>query len=679
MAVSPLPRRWNQLLFFTAVLVFLLYLSRHLSLYPPGFPIVINGNRRGGFIRGGGIVGGGRMFKGTPQKDGTRFQWKDVHVRHPVEKFAKLPPASEAKALPAVQFDFNSVVNGGDADAREVKTRRREAVKETFRRCWYSYRKYAWMKDEIAPISGEYKNTFGGWAATLVDSLDTLWIMDLKDEFAEAVEAVVDIDFGSSTLESINVFETTIRHLGGFLSAYDLSGDDRLLTKAIELGEMLYVAFDTPNRLPKTRWNLAKAAEGKPQSADSHVLLAEIGSLSLEFTRLSQLTGDMRWYDAVHRITDLLERQQNQTKLPGMWPMAMNAYKADLTQQATFTLGAMADSMYEYLPKMHALLGGTDPIYKKMYDGAIDTAIAHTLWRPMTPESADVLFSGTVTARHPDSIKLESDGQHLTCFAGGMFALGGRLFERPGDVELGRRLTDGCVYTYKSTPSGLGPEVFSMHPCPRESTSDPSSPSLTPSFSSSSTSFPPCPWNETLWHEQILAHAIPSSTVASHNVAIHIRKERLGPAFTKLHDRRYLLRPEAVESVFLLYRITGAAGLQETAWEMWTAIDRHTRTTYGNAAVADVTGRKRRNIRGMMSVEEEEEEEEEERMEREKEEEEGLELPLVDSMESFWMAETLKYLYLMFSEEDVISLDEWVFNTEAHPLRRTRPGTGMDY
>ena len=684
MAVSPFPRRWNQFLVFTAFIVFLLYLSRHLSLYPPGFPIVINGGRRGGFIRGGGVVGGGRMFNGPPQKDGARFQWKDVHVRHPVEELVQLPSAGEVKQLPTVQFDFSRGGNDGDVDARMVRESRREAIREAFKRCWDSYKKFAWMKDEVAPISGGYKNTFGGWAATLVDSLDTLWIMGLMDEFGEAVDAVVDIDFGTSTLQSINVFETTIRHLGGLLSAYDLSGDDRLLGKAVELGEMLYVAFDTPNRLPKTRWNLAKAAEGKPQPADSYVLLAEIGSLSLEFTRLSQLTGDMRWYDAVHRIIDLLERQQNQTKLPGMWPMAMNAHKADLTQHATFTLGAMADSMYEYLPKMYALLGGADPVYKKMYDGAIDTATAHTLWRPMTPESADILFSGTVTAKTPDSIKLESESQHLTCFAGGMFALGGSLFERPDDIELGKRLTDGCVYIYKSTPSGLGPEIFHMYSCPRYPPSDlsfssSSSPSSSSSSSSTASSFPPCPWNETLWREQVLLQALPSSMV-SYNVATHIRKERLSPAFTKLHDRRYMLRPEAVESVFLLYRITGAAKLQDTAWEMWSAINRHTRTTFGNAAVADVTGRKPRIVTGMLSAEEEAEEEaaekEEEEKRRERGETEELQIQLVDSMESFWMAETLKYLYLTFSGPDVISLDEWVFNTEAHPLRRTRVEKG---
>jgi mannosyl-oligosaccharide alpha-1,2-mannosidase len=40
-----------------------------------------------------------------------------------------------------------------------------------------------------------------------------------------------------------------------------------------------------------------------------------------------------------------------------------------------------------------------------------------------------------------------------------------------------------------------------------------------------------------------------------------------------------------------------------------------------------------------------------------------------DLQQSFFMAETLKYLYLLFSPRDLVSLDEFVFNTEAHPFK----------
>ena len=57
---------------------------------------------------------------------------------------------------------------------------------------------------------------------------------------------------------SILVFETTIRYLGGMLSAYDLSGNVILLKKAWELGNMLYTAFDTPSRMPVPYWSLKR-------------------------------------------------------------------------------------------------------------------------------------------------------------------------------------------------------------------------------------------------------------------------------------------------------------------------------------------------------------------------------------------------------------------------------------
>jgi mannosyl-oligosaccharide alpha-1,2-mannosidase len=178
--------------------------------------------------------------------------------------------------------------------------------------------------------------------------------MGLHDEFRDAIRVIDRIDFSSCALDEINVFETTIRYLGGFLAAYDISGGEYpiLIQKATEMGDMLYKAFDTPNRLPITRWKFKAAHEGVIQEAPESILVSEIGSLTLEFTRLSQITGDIRYYDAVQRIMDIFEVQQDKTKLPGMWPVVVNAKDADFTAYGGFTIGGMADSLYEYLPKV---------------------------------------------------------------------------------------------------------------------------------------------------------------------------------------------------------------------------------------------------------------------------------------------------------------------------------------
>ena len=98
-----------------------------------------------------------------------------------------------------------------------------------------------------------------------------------------------------------------------------------------------------------------------------------------------------------------------------------------------------------------------------------------------------------------------------------------------------------------------------------------------------------------------------------------------------------LHRPEAIESVWYMYRITGDPSWQEKGWKMFESIIKHTSSELGNSAVQDVT----------------------------------MEEPYqTDEMESFWLAETLKYFYLLYSTPDTISLDEWVLNTEAHPFKR---------
>eukprot|EP00953_Heterococcus_sp_UTEX-ZZ885_P022666 12529-Heterococcus_DN1.PRE.2 len=109
------------------------------------------------------------------------------------------------------------------------------SVKASMQRAWTAYRTYAWGADEVRhftshcvctvlPQSKASANNWGGMAVTLVDSLDTLWLMDLKKEFYEARDwAATHLDFNKSS--TVNVFETTIRVLGGLLSAYDLSKD----------------------------------------------------------------------------------------------------------------------------------------------------------------------------------------------------------------------------------------------------------------------------------------------------------------------------------------------------------------------------------------------------------------------------------------------------------------------
>jgi mannosyl-oligosaccharide alpha-1,2-mannosidase len=384
---------------------------------------------------------------------------------------------------------------------------------------------------------------------------------------------------------------------------------------------MLYGAFDTPNRLPITRWSKLDG-----EVASGNTVIAEIGSLSLELTRLSQLTGDPKYFDAVQRITNVLSDQQMNTKLPGLFPMMVNAREADFTSTTVFSIGAQADSLYEYLPKEYLILGGRLDQYRNMYEKAIAAIKAFILFRPMTPTDEDILFAGTVRSFSTSKLELDPQMQHLTCFAPGMIALASKVFSRPADLEMAARLTNGCLWAGRSTVTGLMPELFHAVKC-------------------SGGLEDACPWNEEAWSEDMFRRNTndyqSGDKWLTKQQRLKVKQERLrlAPGMSAIASRQYFLRPELSESIFVMYRITGDEHWRDEAWRLFQAITKSARTEIAFAGIEDVSSNKTRHI---------------------------------DRMESFWLAETLKYFYLIFSGPEVVSLDEYVFNTEAHPLRRPR-------
>jgi mannosyl-oligosaccharide alpha-1,2-mannosidase len=208
--------------------------------------------------------------------------------------------------------------------------------------------------------------------------------------------------------------------------------------------------------------------------------------------------------------------------------------------------------LYEYLPKMAALLDGQEERYENMYRDAMKVVEQHLLFRPMVPdeEDVDILFVGDAYV-YDHHIEHLAEGQHLSCFVGGMFALGGKLFGITDHVGIGERLARGCAWAYAAFPTGLMPEIFNLMACPSTKKQD------------------PCPWDEARWQR-----------VGTH---------RLKKGFVDAREPRYDLRPEAIESLFLLYRMTGEEDLRNVAWEMFEAIMKATWTPLANSAIEDVT------------------------------------------------------------------------------------------
>lgn len=367
---------------------------------------------------------------------------------------------------------------------------------------------------------------------------------------------------------------------------------------------------------------------GHVQRHPRSVLVSELGSLSLEFTKLSQLTGDMKYYDAVQRISDEFEKGQDATKLPGMWPVQVDSSGPKFTTDNAFTLGGMSDSLYEYFPKQYLILGGALEQPRKMYEKFIGVAQKHLMRRATNPEDIPIVISGDVRARTVDgemTVVNSPKGQHLTCFAGGMVGIAAKIFNRPSELDLAVQLTDGCVWAYGATATGIMPEIFGFIPCG--------------GFQDSQTG-PECKYSDLKWRtavrDQYLGFKSGKDPMGS-EVDKMISSQKLTPGILQYHDKKYILRPEAIESVFIMYRLTGDSVWMDKAWTMFHNIERLTRTKIGAASLRDVS----REDAGQ-----------------------------VDSMESFWLAETLKYFYLVFSDFDTVDLDTWVLNTEAHPLHR---------
>ncbi|CAG8460497.1 8031_t:CDS:10 [Diversispora eburnea] len=466
-----------------------------------------------------------------------------------------------------IQYEFNNIIE--TTQEKVIREKRRDSIKNGFLHAWRGYSKYAWGYDELCPVSNTSRNKFNGWGATIIDSLDTLWIMDLKDEFNKSREFVKTLNFTSSDYQS-NVFETVIRYLGGLLSSFELSGEPIFLEKAKELGEALLPSFDTPTRLPYNfvHLNPDKRIDKPPNGGG---FLAEVGSSCLEFTKLAKLTGEDEYFYIVNNITNTIFNAKK--PIPGLFPSRIN--------QKQVSFGAMGDSFFEYLLKEHILLSGSSDQYRNMYIESIEGMYKYLIKPSPVKERPDLLFLGELQFYDEFIGKMG----HLSCFVPGMLAMGSKVFDRPEDLKIAKRLVETCYWSYGITKTGIAAEELWFKIV------------------------------EKYYHEE-------EKNEDNFNSDLPDGIDQLSP-------RYYILRPETIESLFILYRITGDKQYQEK--EKWC------KTPSGYSGLFNVNTK---------------------------------EVIQNDSMESFFLAETLKYLYLLFSPPDLISLDTYVFNTEAHPIRR---------
>ncbi|KAJ1966403.1 hypothetical protein GGI12_000113 [Dipsacomyces acuminosporus] len=495
-----------------------------------------------------------------------------------------------------VQHDFS----GESPESRKTRLARAEAIKSGFIYAWEGYKKYAYGADEIDVLSRTPKTTRNGWGATLVDALDTLWIMGLKDEFWKARDFVARLDFRKDGGQLAKVFETNIRYVGGLLSAYDLSGDKVFLQKAVELADVLMPAFNTPLGLPWQMLNVTTGVGSSETPGTFSTNLAEIGTFQMEFFRLSQHTRNSTYHEAAQNVIAVMLKNNNPSDpgskyaIPGLYPTEFDMNTGKFTGSSAYW-GGGGDSFYEYLAKTWVL---SDFMLERNIDMWSESIQAFK--RYSIAESTDGhLFPGFV-----DNKKFYPYADTFTNFIPGTLGLVSKIVGSDSYFKLAEDLLEGGYSVFDKMPSSLGAESI-----------------------------------------KFARKNVPSDLMALTAAA----RDQVGKYGFSLERPYYLLRPELIESLFYMYRLTGRQVHADRVWKIWQGIQRNCRVSDGYVGTANVAADA--SVTGTFDT--------------------------VNSTESFFFAETFLYLYLTFADQNTISLDEWVFTTEAHPLSRKQVFDGI--
>jgi mannosidase alpha-like ER degradation enhancer 2 len=306
-------------------------------------------------------------------------------------------------------------------------------VREELLFAWRAYEKYAWGHDELRPMTKAARDWYGdSLLMTPVDSLDTLLLMGLKDEAEKAKALIVEkLSFDKNI--SVKNFEVTIRLLGGLLSGYQMTGDERLLRLADDLGTRLLPAFDSPTGMPYMYVNL-KTGEKK----DARSNPAEIGTLVLEFGTLGKLTKKTVFFDKAKNALVQLSRRRSKLGLVGE---EIDVETGQWISRASHVGGGI-DSYYEYLLKCAKLFG--DRECGEMWGESLRALNAH-----LADDLPTGLWYGQADMDSGRRTATEFGALHA--FLPAVLALG-------GDLKRARRLQDSCVRMW--TSNGIEPEVI---------------------------------------------------------------------------------------------------------------------------------------------------------------------------------------------------------------------------
>jgi mannosyl-oligosaccharide alpha-1,2-mannosidase len=511
--------------------------------------------------------------------------------------------ATGSSTLPAcneVQYTF--------ATGEGQNAERAAAVKEAYLWGWNAYEKYAFGSDELQPLTQEATDNWYGWGVTIVDGIDTAIVMNLTDVVEKQLSFISTVDFTTPKSEPVELFDTNIRYLGGLLSAYDLlvSGQygsydkhliDALLSQAVVLADKLAFGFNTSSGLSSANVDfstnmISQSTYTVGNTTYYSVNTAQAGTFLVEWYRLASLTGNTTYRSLVDKGESYLVNPSPAAFYPGLPGTQFGTTHGNMLNYGG-GWHSEVDSFLEYLIKAyHYTADKTTSEYANFWLAATNSTEAYLAQHPYGwPDLTFISYmddSGTLTGTMDD----------YSCFAGGNFLLGCKVLDEPWLCDLGIAASDGCHQTYNTTITGLGGFYWGWY-----------------NSSDNTQSYYP-----------------------EENTDAAARKQASKDGYFVFDgDEGWSSFPEAIESWFHAYRITGEERWADYVWEVFLAINETARNDVAFASV----GNSNMPFGGSQS----------------------------NSLDSFFFAEVLKYIYLTFAGPDVVNLNEWVFNTECHPVR----------
>lgn len=427
----------------------------------------------------------------------------------------------------------------GHTDSR-LLVERRHQVSKAFDHAWNGYATHCMGHDSIQPVSKTCNDDFGGWGATAIDTLSTAIMMDREEVVLQILHYVSKIDW--TKVEGgtmIQVFEVIIRHFAGMISAHDLINGPfdhmakdpvlrrRLYDQMVRLGDILSCTFNTPSGIPRNWLDpaLCVTDDGTTNT------VAGVGSLIVEFARLSDITGNPTYAEKARKAESyLLAPVPNEGEpYPGLLGSFV-AVENGAMANSKGSWGSLSDSFYEYLLKAYVYDEKTYASYLERWKLAADSTMrfiaSHPYGRP------DEVF----LPYWEDQSRLNAMDS-LSWFAGGSYVLGGMVTHNQTLLDFGLMIANAGGHLYNSTATGLGPEFVHW----------------TPDCSD-------------VWGEE---HCDATNSV-------------------RPSDRSFKLRPEVLETWYYAYRATKHPKYREWAWNMFLAIERVCKTEYGYSAISDV-------------------------------------------------------------------------------------------